>query len=244
MQHSPQKKEIGFIIKLAFSYWQRTLLFQVLFGMLYLSVFFLVATFFMNQYGILDQYMAIYQQHSQDLQAYQAEITKLAEKSEFQRFFWILFATAVFLFPLNLGLFKIFRKLDLKEKPTVVDLFAGYSGINFFIYTSFYLFWLIIYMYALPTVIFAVIWILLTLFTAPLMFFTNRRFFDTFSVSVRALRLYFFEILVCMFVAVVFKYVGVLTFFGMFFSFSFVTTMIYALYQVIFSEEAEKRQLA
>ena len=240
MQNSPQKKGIDFIIKLAFSYWQRTLLFQVLFSMLYLSVLFLVATFFMNQYGILDQYMAVYQEHSQDIKAYQAEITKLAEQPEFQRFFWILFGTSVFLYPLNLGLFKIFRKLDLNEKPSVADLFAGYSGINFFIYTSFYLFWLIIYFYTLPTIILAVVWVLLTLFTAPLMFFTNRRIFETLSLSVRGLRLYFFEILVCMFVAVLFKYAGILTFFGMFFSFSFVTTMIYALYKVIFSEEAEK----
>ena len=242
MQNYPQKKGIDFILKLAFSYWSRTLLYQVVFSVLFLSVMFLVATYFMNEYGILEQYTAVYQKfiQNQDMAEYQKNLNALGEKPEFQRLFWILFGTSVFLYPLNLGLFKIFRKLDLNEKPEITDMFAGYSGINFFIYISFYLFWLIIYLYSAPTIILAVIWIFITLFSAPLMFFMDKRIFETISLSVKGLRLYFIEIVVCMLVAILFKYIGIFTLVGALFTFPFVNAMIYALYQVVFAEKTEK----
>ena len=233
----PQKKGIDFILKSAFSYWSRTLIYQVVFSLLYISILALVALFFMQKLGIMEQYIQIYTEHSKDLKVYQQEIAKLAGTPNFQKFFWIIFGTMVFLYPLNLGLFKIFRKLDLNEKPEITDLVAGYSGVNFFIYASYYLFWLIIYMYALPTIILAVIWIFITLFTAPLMFFTNKRTFETILLSLKGIRLYFIEIVICMLVAVIFKYIGVLTVFGMLFTLPFVNAMIYALYQVVFEEK-------
>ena len=242
MQNYPQKKGIDFILKLAFSYWSRTLLYQVVFSVLFISVMVLVATYFMNEYGVLEQYAAVYQKfiQNQDVAEYQQNLTALGAKPEFQQLFWILFGTNVFLYPLNLGLFKMFRKLDLNEKPEITDLFAGYTGINFFIYISFYLFWFIIYMYSAPTIILGIIWIFITLFSAPLMFFMDKRIFETISLSVKGLRLYFIEIVVCILVAVLFKYIGIFTLVGALFTFPFVNAMIYALYQVVFAEKTEK----
>jgi len=240
----PQKKSIEFILKQAFRYWSRTLIYQVIFSVLYILILFFTAAYFMNQFGITDQYFAAYQNYmqSKDIQAYQSEISKLSELPQFQHFFWILIGMNVFLYPLNLGLFKIFRKLDLGEKPEMADLFAGYSGINFFIYIGFYMFWFIIYLYAIPTVFLAIIWVFITLFCAPLMFFMNKRIFESISLSIKGLRIYFIEIIVCIFVAVLFKYIGVLTFFGMFFTFPFVNAMIYSLYKTIFTENQQKPQ--
>jgi len=240
----PQKKPIEFILKQAFWYWNKTLLYQVIFSVLYILILFFTALYFMNQFGISDQYFAAYQKYitTKDFQAYQSEISKLSALPQFLHFFWILIGTIVFLYPLNLGLFKIFRKLDLGEKPEIADLFAGYSGINFFIYIGFYLFWFIIYLYTIPTIFLALIWVFITLFSAPLMFFMNKRIFETISLSIRGLRIYFIEIIVCIFIAVLFKYIGIVTFFGMFFTFPFVNAMIYSLYKTIYVENQQNPQ--
>ncbi|MGC4130528.1 MAG: hypothetical protein QM564_13470 [Bergeyella sp.] len=237
----PQKSGISHILRLAFSYWSRTLMYQVLFSIVYLSVFFLVAFYFMEKLGIMNDYLELSKKLSpSNPQAYQAEAQKLAQKPEFMQFYYIIIGTLVFLFPLNMGLFKMYRNLDLGEKPDITDFFAGYEGVNFFIYTSFYLFWIIIYSYTLPTLILAPLWVLITLFSAPLMFFMDKKIFETISISFKALRFYFIEIVVCMLVATIFKYFGIFTFFGMFFTLSFSTAMIYALYQSIFTEKEEK----
>ena len=238
----PQKKSIDFFLKLAFWYWSKTLIYQLVFSIIYISILFLVAAYFMNYYGLSDLYFSAYQKYMQtkDLQAYQVEISKLSVLPEFQHFSWVIFGTVAFLYPMNLGLFKIFRKIDLKEKNHISDLFAGYNGSNFFAFVGFYLFWFVIYMYTIPTIFLAVIWVFITLFSAPLMFFMNKRIFETIPLSLKALRIYFIEIVVCILVAVVFKYIGVISFFGAFFTFPFVNAMIYSLYRTIFNENSQK----
>ncbi len=238
----PQKKGIDFLLKEAFRYWNQTLLYQIVFSLLYLSVLFLTVIYFANYYGILDGYMGAFQKFMQtrDIGAYQKMLDSVTQSPDFKKFTWIVFGTNVFLYPLNLGLFKIFRKLDLKEMPEITDLFAGYMGINFFIYIGFYMFWLYIYNVASSTIILGVVWVFITLFSAPLMFFMDKRIFETISLSIKALRLYFVEIVVCIIVAVAFKYMGVISVFGMIFTFPFVNAMIYALYKTIFSEKFEK----
>ncbi|CEJ67744.1 hypothetical protein BN1195_00020 [Chryseobacterium oranimense G311] len=173
------------------------------------------------------------------LEAYSAQILKIQANPGFQYFSWAIIGTSVFLYPLNLGFYQIYRKIDLNEKLELGDLLAGYNGINFFKYIGYYIFWLFVYIYTFQTIILAVIWIFVTILVAPLMFFNNKRIFEAIPLNLQALRTYFLEIFVCVIVAVIFKYVGFALFFvGGLFTFPFWNAMIYSLYKTIFSEKS------
>lgn len=232
----PQKAGIDYILKEAFSYWNRTLVFQILFSLVYFSVLFLVLFYFATKFGIFQQYLELSEKLKQGMDAYRQGVAEIAQNPNFMKFQWIVLGTLSFLFPLNLGLFKIFRKLDLAEKPEMEDLFAGYSGYNFFIYFGYFMFWFTIYTYLAPTIFLGILWILITLFTAPLMFFMDKRIIETFGLNYNALKLFPLEIIIGSFIAIAFKYFGIFTLFGAIFTFPFWNAMIYALYRKIFSE--------
>ena len=236
-QNYPQKAGIDYILKEAFSYWNRTLIFQILFSLIYFSVLFLVLFYFATKFGIFEQYLALGDKLKEGMDAYKNGIKELAANPNFMKFQWVILGTLSFLFPLNLGLFKMFRKLDLGEKPELEDLFAGYSGANFFIYFGYFLFWFTIYSYFAPTIFLGILWVLITLFTAPLMFFMDKRIIETFGINFKALRMFPLEILIGFFVAVAFKYFGILTLIGAIFTFPFWNAMIYSLYRKIFTEK-------
>lgn len=227
---------IGQLLGEALSYWSRTLWYQLLMSLLYFSFFFTVAYYAAGRFGLLDMYSAAFQKISLGREAYLTEIQKIAQTPAAGRFYWVITFLQVFLYPLNLGLLKIYRKLDLNEKPETQDLFAGYAGFNFFIFTSYYLFWLMVYNLTFVTVVLAVVWVFLTLFAAPLMFFAGRRSVDGIRLTWEALKLYPLEIFLCCMAAFAFKYIGVVTVFGALFTFPFWNAVLYVLYKNIFTE--------
>ncbi|TXF75947.1 hypothetical protein [Chryseobacterium sp.] len=232
----PQKTGIDTVLKTAFGYWSSTLKFQVIFSLLYLSILFMVYYFFASKYGIISQLEEASELIS-DFSAYNAELMKISKSQEWYHMTLIIIGTLVFLFPLNIGVFLIFRKLDLKEPLELSDLFIGYRGINFFKYISFYLFWFVIYTYTAPTVILGIIWVLITLFSAPLMFFMDKRFFETMELNFKVLKSNLLEILVCVLVGFLFKYSGILLCgVGFLLTFPFMNAIIYTLYQKYFKE--------
>lgn len=235
----PQKAGIPFLINQAFSYWFKTLLFQILFSLIYFSIFLTVGYYFAAQYGILDSYLSLSEKLTQSLEVYQAGVREMMELPGFMTFYWIMIACAVFLFPLNFGLYYAYRKIDLGQKIVISDLFVGYQGIRFFAYISFYLFWLLIYQYAVATIFLGVVWVLITLFSAPLMFFVQKRFMETIPINFKALQRFPIEIIVCSFFALLFKYSGVITIIGAIVTYPFWTAMIYVLYRKIFNEIKE-----
>lgn len=232
----PQKTGIGEVLSSAFSFWTRTLLYQVVLSLLYFSVLLMVFFYAGNYYGILPKILEIAKENAGNPLAAQKASLAIAEDPNYVYFFLVIILTRAFLYPLEMGLFKIYRKIDLKESYGLPDLFAGYSGINFFIYTSYYLFWYIIFMYTLPTVILALAWVLITVFVGPLMFFMNQRIFGGISITFRALKKFLIPIVVCMLVAALFKYALLFTIVGAVFVWPFTTAMIYALYRVIYNE--------
>lgn len=235
----PQKPGIDLILKQAFFYWNKTLVFQLMFSMVFFGIFLTSLFFFGDRYGIWEQNQVLTEALKEGTQAYMEKIAQLSATESYQMFTLAIWATTAFLYPLNLGMFQIFRKLDLNEKIELGDLFAGYNGINFFKYLGYYLFWFMIYRFTVPTVLLAVIWVAVTVFVAPLMFFTNKRIFEAISLNFKALRMYFVEIMVCVLVAVLFKYLGFSLFLiGGLFTFPFWNAMIYSLYKTIFSEKS------
>ncbi len=237
-QNYPQKNDLSFILKQAFYYWSKTLVYQIMFSLIYLSVLITVWFLFAEHYGILSDYLETVEMVRAGATYADAQKVLIANPN-YITFSWIIIGTFIFLYPLNLGLLKMYRKLDLGEKLTVHDLFAGYMGVNFFIYISYYVFWFMIFLYMAPTVILAAVWIAITIFTAPLMFFMNKKIFETFRYNIRVWRNFFPAMLVGLAVAMVFKYAGMLTLIGLPFTMAFPTAMIYALYTSLFKEHEE-----
>ncbi|KXH83484.1 hypothetical protein [Chryseobacterium kwangjuense] len=235
----PQKPGIDFILKQAFFYWNKTLIFQLMFSIIFFAIFLTSMFFFAARFGLLEQNQELTEALQQGTNVYFEKLKVLAATENYQMFSYAILATGIFLYPLNLGLFQIFRKMDLNEKIELGDLFVGYNGLNFFKYLGYYIFWIMVYRLTMPTVFLAVLWVCITVFVAPLMFFTDKRIFEAISLNIQALRKYFVEILVCVIVAVIFKYIGfALLFVGGLFTFPFWNAMIYSLYKTIFSEKS------
>ncbi|WP_291881592.1 hypothetical protein [Chryseobacterium sp.] len=235
----PQKPGIDFILKQAFFYWNKTLVFQLMFSIIYFAVFFTSLFFFASKYGIWDQQQELMDAFKISTEAYIKKAAELGATENSLYFRYAFLGTLVFLYPLNIGLFQIFKKIDLKEKLELSDLFVGYNGLNFFKYISYALFWFMVYAIVFGTFILPTVWVCITLFVAPLMFFDNKRSFEAISLNFKVLKSYFVEIFVCIIVAFLFKYIGFAVFFiGGLFTFPFWNAMIYSLYKTVFTDKS------
>ncbi len=235
----PQKPGLDFILKQAFFYWNKTLVFQLMFSIFYFGIFLTVFFAADLKYNILSQYMETSQYLKEGMQAYATQYTKMVSTPGFQNFSLMMVGTMIFLYPLNIGFYQIYRKIDLKEKLELGDLLVGYNGLNFFKYIGYYIFWFFIYVNVAQTIILGIVWVIATVFVAPLMFFTNKRIFEAISLNFKALKMYFVEIMVCVLVALLFKYLGFALFLiGGLFTFPFWNAMIYSLYKTVFSEKS------
>lgn len=235
----PQKPGLDFILKQAFFYWNKTLIFQLMFSIMYFGILMTVFFFCDAKYGIVNGYIETAKYANDGIQVYKAELQKLLATDNFQHFsLWMMGAT-IFLYPLNLGFYQIYRKIDLREKPELGDLLVGYNGLNFFKYIGYFIFWYFIFAYTIQTIILGILWVCITIFVAPIMFFMNKTIFESISLNLKALKMYFVEILVCVIVAILFKYIGFALFIvGGLFTFPFWNAVIYSLYKTVFSEKS------
>lgn len=239
----PQKPGLDFILKQAFYYWNKTLLYQLMFSIIYFAIFLTVFFYFSEKYGIIEQFLVAASDYMkagpEGMDEYKNQIALIMGSDGFQNFYLAIVGVQIFLYPLNLGLFQIFRKLDLKEQIVIGDLFTGYNGLNFFRYVSYFIFWFFFYTMIAQTIILPFVWVMITLFVAPLMFFQNKTIFEGIALNWKALKLYFIEILVCVIVAFIFKYVGFTLFLvGGLLTLPFWNAMIYSLYKTIFDEKS------
>ncbi|MDC8105883.1 hypothetical protein ACNFU2_13375 [Chryseobacterium sp. PTM-20240506] len=234
----PQKPGIDFILKQAFFYWNKTLIFQLMFSIIYFAIFFTGMFFFASRFGIWEQSQELSEALRLGTKVYMEKAAAMSATENYQKFSYGILGIIVFLYPLNLGFFQIFRKMDLNEKIVLGDLFAGYNGLNFFKYISYFLFWFFIYLLTAQTIILGVAWVFVTIFVAPLMFFADKRIFEAITLNFKALKMYFVEIAVCIIVAFIFKYAGFALFLvGGLFTFPFWNAIIYSLYKTVFSEK-------
>ena len=237
----PQKVGIQQLLKTAFTYWSSTLFYQISFSLLYFSLFFMGYFYLFQYFGLWDELS----QHSDllktDFNAFNKKAEEVMQMPQAQSFLLAMFFLLAFLNPLNVGFYKIYRKIDLKEKPELNDLFAGYLGLDFFKFFGFYLFWMIIFSYANSLLFLGVVWLIITLFSVPLMFFMNVNTFEGIRITIKGLKQDFTTVLVCMLVAVLFSFSGLIVFgFGFLFTFPFWHAMIYTLYQTFFKENEPK----
>ena len=233
----PQKTGINLILSQAFSYWNRTLSFQLMYSLLYLSLFFLGYYYFFKYFGLWDEFSQYSELLKTDFPAFNKKMEEIAKLPQTANFTLAIFVLLALIAPLNVGFYKIYRKLDLGEKLVMNDLFAGYLGFDFFKFFGFYLFWIIIFSYANSLLILGVVWIFITIFSIPLLFFMDVKTFEGIGLTIKGLKRDFATVLICLFVGFLFSLSGIFLFgFGFLFTFPFWNTIIYALYQNYFKE--------
>ncbi|MFP3636975.1 hypothetical protein, partial [Bacillus sp. SIMBA_033] len=94
--------------------------------------FFTSMFLFGSKYGIWEQSQEMGEALKLGTKAYLEKAAAVSATENYQMFTLAIWGTTAFLYPLNLGMFQIFRKLDLQEKIVLGDLFVGYNGLNFF----------------------------------------------------------------------------------------------------------------
>jgi hypothetical protein len=231
-QNYPQKIGIKEILSIAFNYWNRTLLFQFVYSLLYLSLFFFGYFYLFRYFGLWNEFSQYSDLMRTDFPAFNKKMEEIAKLPKTANFALSIFVLLALINPLNVGFYKVYRKLDLGEKPEINDLFAGYLGFDFFKFFGFYLFWIIIFSYANSLFILGIVWFFITLFSIPLMFFMNVSIFQSINLTVKGLRKDLITVMIGVFVAFLFSMSGILLFgLGFLFTFPFGNAMIYSLYQ-------------
>lgn len=230
--------EVGAVLRHMVELYRKSFLYQLTFSILYFSLLLSVFFFAMDHYGLTAELIKL----QADPNLSQPELYRkvqqvMVSNPNAANVSWILIGTLCALFPLQMGLFAIFRKIDTRQPFALTDLFTGYRGINFFIYLSYFLFWFLIFNLLMPTVILCIVWVEVTLFVAPLMFFKNIRVIGGVILTFQALKRHFVPILVVVGLTMVIKAIGLFTFLGIPLVYGLTNVAIYALYQAIFIDE-------
>lgn len=234
---SSTKSNIEEILRKAVNYWSLTLKMQVVFSLLYFSIIYLLSFYFLQYYELQDDFQRILNLSQTDFVAARNALLALAKNPNFSSFLLVLVIMKALMFPLNIGLFNIYHKIDSKESFHISDLYIGYRGFNFFKFLGFAIFWGFINLYAQISPILVLLWVLITVFCAPLIFFKNLSIFQSIRLSILALKKDFLTIFFCCVLAFLSSYFGALFFLvGLLFTFPFWNAIIYAMYVKYFGE--------
>ena len=239
MQNSLQPQTgIAPVMKKAFFYWNKTLLYQLFFSILYFSLFFIGYFYLLQYFGLWEEFMKHKDLVSTDLPAFNQKMEEIARLPQARNFGLAFFFLTALINPLNVGLYKIYRKIDLNEPVVLNDLFAGYQGATFFRFVGFYLFWMIIFTYTNALFLLGIVWFLVTLFCVPLMYFMDVQIFQGIALTFKVLRRNFGVVCITVIGALLFAFSGfLLCGIGILFTFPFIHAMIYTLYQQFYTEK-------
>lgn len=232
-----KKSNIEEVLRKAINYWALTLNMQIAFSVLYFSIIFLLTFYFFKYYGLMPEFLRLVKIGESDIAAMQKGILEWSKTPNFVSFVIVFVIIKAAMFPLNIGLFNIYRKIDSKIPYNISDLFEGYRGFNFFKFLGFAIFWGFINLYANAFKPLVFIWVFITIFSAPLMYFMNVTIFESIRLSIKAIRLDFWTIFTCCFLACIFSYFGIVFFFaGILITYPFWNAVIYSMYQKYFNE--------
>ncbi|MDL1913926.1 MAG: hypothetical protein FDW93_05295 [Bergeyella sp.] len=235
LSFSKKRITIFEVLDETFFYAKKNWAFHVFFSLIYLSVYFSVTFYFAYRYGVIEEISSL-MKNIEPISVLIERVALLGTQENIKTFSLIVFALQAFLFPLHVGLFKIYKKTDLKETIGPSDLFSGYSGVNFFIFVSYFILWK--FMMDLSFLFFplAFLWILFTLLATPLMFFKNLSSFRAISLSFKATIRHIFLLFLAFILSLFFRYAGFLLFVFGLFTYPVIITTIYVLYKKIFEE--------
>jgi len=140
IHQQPQKTGIDFVIKRAFFYWKTTIFYQIVLSIMYFGILISVAQFAAEKLGLLDEYLKIIKNSQGNFHRLESGIKHLVNNPNLPTFSLILMLTQAFVFPLQVGIFKIYRKIDINESYNFNDILSGYEGRNFFVFITYFIF--------------------------------------------------------------------------------------------------------
>lgn len=238
----PAGPGLGNVLKKAFFYWSHTLRYQLAYSLLFFSLFFLGYFFLFRHFGLWDALAPYSDLVRTDMAAFNAKAAEIAQLPQTQGFVLGLFLLLSLVAPLNVGFYNIYRKVDRNEPITLNDLFAGYRGFTFFKFFGFYLFWFVVFSYANSLLVLGLVWILITFYCVPLMYFRNATTFGGIRETFGAMKQDFTTALLAMVLGIAISLSGLLLFgFGFLLSFPFWHALVYTLYAHYFPSDEEKK---
>ncbi|QIG90048.1 hypothetical protein G6R40_10415 [Chryseobacterium sp. POL2] len=239
MEKTPNTSDINLVLSRAFNLWSSTLKFQISFSLFYFAILFALASFAFNYFGINEKVEAFAPLLQSNPDAFMEKMKELAVTEEYSNFMFALIVIKAIVFPLNIGMLNIFAVKESGKDPLLSDLLVGYQGINFFKYFTYGIFWGSVYYLSSIFAPLLLVWVLVSFFVSPIMFFLNQSSFKAISLGFAALKTNFILIFVCTLVAIAFSYSGLLMFgFGFLLTFPFWNAIIYACFRHVFVVKA------
>jgi len=228
------------LLQEALEYWRKTIVFQVVFSLFYFGLFFILMMFVFNYYGITEQINELKPYINGDISELESRYIEIIQTQNFRSAsLWMVVVTSL-LWPLNLGLLKIYEKIDRNESIFLQDLFVGYEGKDFFKFLGFAFLWNAIYFLSKSLIFLAPVWVFLTLFSGPLLFLGKQNLGNAVRLSVQAVGTNIGLSLGFLFIGFLMSYSGILLcFVGILFTFSFWNALLYVGYKNIFVEDKD-----
>lgn len=234
-----RKISVEQVISDSFSLWKQGMKYNILFSLLYFGLLIAFNSVILLHTGILEKITKLSPLLSKNPDVFMQRMMALTQTTEFANYALMMATCSSLVYPLHIGLMNIFRKMENKEEVSFGDLLEGYNGMNFFKYASYYMCWLMIYNFLESTfILLGLLWIMLTLMIVPIMYFKSIALGEAFLLSFQVLKNNFILVLVCVLVAAIFGYSGILLFgFGRILTFPFWCAIVYTLYKNILSTE-------
>lgn len=240
-----QKIGVEKILGEAIDYWKAVMRYNLLFSVLYFFLYLVLVYGVANYTGAMQKFSSLYP--ITDPQIYLERMKTLMQTEEMMFFSLLVTICSGLVYPLHIGFFKIFKKIDDKEEPMFADLLEGFQGINFIKYAAYYIFWVMIYnsfkgltgtyffLFFIP-----IFWVMMTLCVPPLMYFRGVPLGISLMWSFQVMRKNFLLMFLVVMASVVISYLGLFLFLvGYALTFPFWNAMIYTLYKNIFAQEKE-----
>ena len=234
--NSSHKISLEEILSKAFFYWKSTLGFQAIVTLLYFGII-LLTGIQLSQYYFGDKMNEFTPELLTNTQLFITKINQLIATENGSYFQITMALIKAAMFPLNIGLFKIYSQIDNNQTPQFSDILDGYSGSNFFKFWGYAIFWNVVFqlgfsLFLLP----GILWVFVTLFVSPLLYFTPMRMVEAIQLSAKVVFGNWTIILPCAIVAFLFGYSGFVVFFiGFLFTFPFWNAIIYTLFKKFFN---------
>lgn len=92
----PQKPGLDFILKQAFFYWNKTLVFQLMFSIMYFGIFLTVLFMCDMKYGIMGEFSEVGKYMQDGVKVYAEQLNKLVATDNYQNFSLWIMGTTIF----------------------------------------------------------------------------------------------------------------------------------------------------
>lgn len=225
------------VINQSFKYWKATLKFQLIFSVLYLSIAYILNSFLLKYFGINEELNNIIALGFKDFEMFIKKFEILISSNNYKIYEISLIASMSLIYPLNIGFFRVYTLFDEKKYISTNEIFDGFKGSTFFKLLGYFLFWgtfnYFLKKYFFPA---SFLWVFLTVFVGPLLYFTPMRMLEAINISAKVAWANWTIVLPCAIIAFLFSYSGFILFFvGFLFTYPFWNAIIYTLFKRFFS---------